>query len=112
MYPSFNDQYLAETAPALYKNRARAEKYRKGKTLLSFFRYNVGLQCESIKYLNNSFLRAFIADYNETVKTGLPVYHRTQATDFYIKNGGAYCVFLEAWSSYKEGMKKLHGEEE
>ena len=90
---------------------ASIEKARNGKTLLSFFRYNVGKQCTSIKYLNNSFLRAFIADYNEAVKTGLPVYHRTQATAFYIKNGGAYCVFLEAWSSYKEGMKKFEREE-
>ena len=104
MYQSFSGYYED-------LRRARAEKYRKGKTLLSFFRYNVALQCSDIKYLNNTFLRAFTADYNEAVKTGLPVYHRTQATAFYIKNGPAYCAFLEVWNGYKEGMKKLHGEE-
>lgn len=105
MYHNFNDYYQD-------RRRENVEKYRTGKTMLSYFRYNVGRQCSSIKYLNNAFLRAFTADYNEAVKTGLPVYHRTKETAFYIHNGPAYCVFLEAWDSYKAGMRKLQRCEE
>ena len=72
-----------------------------GNTLLGYFKSGLDRQHCSIKYFNRAFLAVFITEYNESKKNGVANYEKTKTTDFYIKNGSAYCVFLELWNEYK-----------
>lgn len=76
-------------------------------TLLDYFKTAVGNRCSSTKYLNRQFLAVFISEYNAAKRTGNNDFSQTAKTDFYTKNGGAYCVFLEEWTIYKSAMEKL-----
>lgn len=77
-----------------------------GNTLLGYFKSGLDRQHCSIKYFNRAFLAVFITEYNESKKNGIANYPKTKETDFYIKNGGSYCVFLELWHEYKQGMER------
>lgn len=76
-------------------------------TLLGYFKTAISNKCSSTKYFNRQFLAVFISEYNAAKRTGINDFTETQKTDFYNKNGGAYCVFLEEWNIYKNAMEKL-----
>ena len=76
-----------------------------GNTLLGYFKSGLDLQHCSIKYFNREFLAIFITEYNESKKSGIANYEKTKTTRFYNDNGGSYCVFLELWHEYKQGME-------
>lgn len=90
----------------------RMEHYKKQNTLLSYFKYQL-LKAgrRDLKYFNKAFLETFISDYNASKAAGAADYTATAATDFYIKNGGNYCAFLEIWNDYKSGMERLNDAE-
>ena len=75
-------------------------------TLLGYFKSGLDRQHCSIKYFNRAFLAVFITEYNDSKKNGVASYEKTKTTDFYIKNGSAYCVFLELWNEYKTAMER------
>ena len=75
-------------------------------TLLGYFKNSLSKQCSSIKYFNRDFLGRYIAAYNESHKSGVADYSRIYDTDFYKKNGSAYCVFLEIYADYRKKMDR------
>lgn len=75
-------------------------------TLLGYFKDGLARQHCTTKYFNRAFLGVFITEYNESKKNGVASYEKTKTTDFYIKNGGSYCVFLELWNEYKNAMER------
>lgn len=77
-----------------------------GNTLLGYFKSGLDRQHCSIKYFNREFLAIFITEYNESKKNGVANYEKTKTTRFYNENGGSYCVFLELWNEYKQGMER------
>ena len=77
-------------------------------TLLSYLKSQLLKQRESAKYFNRDFLARFVACYNDSKRTGTANYSRVFETDFYKKNGGAYCVFLEIWNEYRRGVDRFN----
>ena len=77
-----------------------------GNTLLGYFKSGLDRQHCSIKYFNREFLAIFITEYNESKKSGIANYEKTKTTRFYNDKGGSYCVFLELWNEYKQGMER------
>lgn len=75
-------------------------------TLLGYFKDGLVKQHCTTKYFNRNFLGVYIAEYNESHKSGVANYEKTKATDFYRKNGSSYCVFLELWNEYKAAMER------
>lgn len=86
-------------------------------TLYQQIKAELSAERESIKYFNKQFLtdyieakRAFIAnrknDIDNTYELDNVTYthefDKIYASDFYRKNGGAYCVFLEIMNDHKE----------
>lgn len=94
------------------RNAMRLEHYKKQNSLLGYFKYQLlkaGRQ--DIKYFNRAFLNTFMNDYNASKAGGVADYTATAATDFYNKNSGTYCAFLEIWNDYKSGMERLKAAE-
>lgn len=81
-------------------------------TLLGYFKDNIKNAGRNTKYFNRAFLNTFIEDYNRSHAAGVADYTATAKTDFYIKNGGSYCTFLELWSEYKNGINYLNSKQE
>ena len=80
-----------------------ANGYPYAPTLLGYFKAGLTRNGCSLRYFNRAFLNAYITDY----KRGDRDYSATQATDFYRKNGCAYCVFLELYADYRQAMDRL-----
>lgn len=63
----------------------------------------------SLRYFTREFLLIFEEDYITAVRekstSYVLAYERTHATDFYNKNGTAYCEFLSLFYSYAHGEK-------
>lgn len=94
-------------------------------TLLGYFKNDLWnhKNVSSLKYFNRDFLNAYIKAYNErkrNIENGtavlfdengivtLPEYKDVHKTDFYIKNGTAYCAFCEAWAEWQELKKAFN----
>ena len=77
-------------------------------TLLGYFKSGLARQHCSARYFNRAFLAVFITEYNASAASGVADYAKTKTTDFYNKNSAAYCVFLELWHEYKQGMTRLN----
>ena len=73
-------------------------------TLLGYFKNGLTKEKQSVKHFNRAFLNTFIQEYNASMDAGIANYPRTKETDFYNKNSCAYCVFLELWNEYKNGV--------
>lgn len=59
---------------------------------------------KDIRYFNEKFYAAFVKDYRKSIQNNIDgidteEFRRTKQTDFYNKNSGAYCVFLELFYS-------------
>ena len=94
------------------RNAMKMEHYKHQGTLLGYFKYQLLKAGRAdIRYFNRAFLKTFIADYNASKAAGVADYTATAATDFYIKNSGSYCTFLEIWNEYKSGMERLKAAE-
>ena len=81
-------------------------KYRNGNTLLSYFKYQLARRGYSVKYFSRDFLATFISEYNASHKNGFASYPDTIKSDFYNKNGGSYCAFLEIHAEYNAAIRK------
>ncbi len=81
-------------------------RYRNGNTLLSYFKYQLARRGCSVKYFSREFLATYLRDYNASRKNGFASYADTIKSDFYNKNGGAYCVFLEIHAEYAAAFNK------
>lgn len=86
-------------------------------TLYQQIKAELSAKRESTRYFNKQFFldfmaakRAFIANQengiDNTYQSGYITltheYDKIYASDFYRKNGGAYCVFLEIMNDHKE----------
>lgn len=59
---------------------------------------------KDIRYFNEKFYATFVEDYRKAIKNSIDgidaeEFKETKQTDFYNKNSGAYCVFLELFFS-------------
>lgn len=59
---------------------------------------------KNLAYFTDDFYSVFIEDYRHAVissinKTKQEEYQKTKKTEFYLKNGGSYCQFLEEFFS-------------
>lgn len=59
---------------------------------------------KDIRYFNEEFYAAFVEDYRKSIQNNIDgidaeEFRETKQTDFYNKNSGAYCVFLELFYS-------------
>lgn len=59
---------------------------------------------KDIRYFNEKFYTAFVKDYRKSIQnnidgTDAEEFRETKQTDFYNKNSGAYCAFLELFYS-------------
>lgn len=98
-------------------------KYATGKTLLSWYKYNLVEHGESVKYFNRDFLSKYLLAYSEAEKAAESgeslfytdengilknaAYSEVFKTDFYNKNSTAYCAFLEIHASTKKAFSSF-----
>ena len=69
--------------------------------MLSFFKDQLKKEGRNTRYFNREFLAIFIYAYNHGD------YTRVVNTEFYQKNGGTYCRFLELFEKYKAAINHL-----
>lgn len=77
--------------------------YRSAGTFLGYMKTQVANGGYSVKYLSRDFLNTFLTDY----KRGDGDYTATAQTDFYKRNGCAYCYFLECYAAWRETCARL-----
>ena len=88
-------------------------------TLYGYFRDAIRNSGHKTTYFNRAFLAEYIAAYKARAahieqgictEYGTPDYEYNDVfnTDFYNKNGAAYCAFIEAWHGYRVGMDLLN----
>lgn len=98
-------------------------KYAHGKTLLSWYKYQLVEHGESVKYFNRDFLAKYLHAYAKakaaaengtsdfyTDEHGIlrnAAYNEVFKTDFYNKNSTAYCAFLEIHEKTLEYNRRL-----
>ena len=98
-------------------------KYANGKTLLSWYKYNLIESGNTTKYFNREFLAKYLTAYKtaiEAAEKGIDLYYTDEngilknsaynevfKTDFYNKNSGAYCAFLEIHARTKAAFAKF-----
>lgn len=78
-------------------------------TLLGYLKTQLINAGATTKYFNRYFLTVFLTEYHESHRSGVANYEKTKTTDFYTKNSGSYCVFLEVYNEYREMMDRLNG---
>lgn len=59
---------------------------------------------KDIRYFNEKFYATFVKDYRKSIQNNIDgidteEFRETKQTDFYNKNSGAYCAFLELFYS-------------